>query len=105
NKKREDMILVEIRDTGRGMSKEVQNKLFTPQVKGLSKTVEENKGAGIGLILAKGFIEKNGGNIWVESELGRGSSFYFTLPINKPFDMSILDEGRVDESIQNIIAC
>lgn len=104
-KKREDMILIEIQDTGRGMSKEIQNKLFTPQVKGLSKTVEENKGAGIGLLLAKSFIEKNGGKIWVESKIGKGSSFYFTLPINKPFDMSILDEGRMDENIQNIIAC
>jgi len=103
-KKREDMILVEIRDTGRGMSKEVQNKLFTPQVKGLSKTVEENKGAGIGLILAKGFIEKNGGNIWVESELGRGSSFYFTLPINKPYDVTLIDE-RNDENLPTNIAC
>jgi PAS domain S-box-containing protein len=103
-KKREDMILVEIRDTGRGMSKEVQNKLFTPQVKGLSKTVEENKGAGIGLILAKGFIEKNGGSIWVESELGRGSSFYFTLPINKPYDVSLLDE-RPGDNLQTNIAC
>src|SRR5690606_20981296 len=104
-KKREDMILLEVQDTGRGMSKETQSKLFTPQVKGLSKTVEENKGAGIGLLLAKGFIEKNGGKIWVESKLGKGSSFYFTLPINKPFDISIIDEGKADESIQTNIAC
>lgn len=105
-KRREDMVLLEIRDTGKGMTKETQNKLFTPQVKGLSKTLDENKGAGIGLILVKGFIEKNGGRIWVESKVGKGSSFYFTLPINKPYDISILNEGSSDdEHIQTDIAC
>lgn len=104
-KKREDMILLEVRDTGKGMSKETQNKLFTPQVKELSKTLDENKGAGIGLILAKGFIEKNGGHIWVESKAGKGSSFYFTLPTNRPFDVSIVDEEHPDENIQTTIAC
>ena len=82
-KKGEDKIIVEIKDTGIGMSKEIQDKLFAPQVKSLSKAVEENKGAGIGLLLVKGFLEKNGGEIWVESLPGEGSSFYFTLPIDK----------------------
>jgi PAS domain S-box-containing protein len=104
-KVREDMILLEVRDTGKGITKEMQSKLFTPQVKELSKVIGEKKGAGIGLILAKGFVEKNGGHIWVESELGKGSSFYFTLPISKPFDISIIDEGRIDDSIQTNIAC
>lgn len=81
-----NMMIVEIKDTGIGMSKEILDKLFAPQVKSLSKAVEENKGAGIGLLLVKGFLEKNGGHIWVESEVGKGSSFYFTLPINKPSD-------------------
>lgn len=83
-KQNEGMMIVEINDTGSGMSKEIQDKLFSPQVKSLSKTVAESKGAGIGLLLVKGFLEKNGGHIWVESEVGKGSSFYFTLPINKP---------------------
>ncbi|WP_100615677.1 PAS domain-containing sensor histidine kinase [Confluentibacter citreus] len=85
-KKSEDMIIIEINDTGKGMSKDIKDSLFTPQVKSLSKSVEENKGAGIGLLLVKGFLEKNGGHIWVESKEGNGSSFYFTLPINKPLD-------------------
>ena len=85
-KKSEDKMIVEIKDTGIGMSKEIQDKLFEPQLKSLSIAREENKGAGIGLLLVKGFLEKNGGEIWVESIEGEGSSFYFTLPINKPFD-------------------
>ncbi len=85
-KRKEDKIIVEVKDTGVGMSKEIQEKLFTPQMNSLSKARKENKGAGIGLLLVKGFLEKNGGEIWVESIEGEGSSFYFTLPMNKPLD-------------------
>lgn len=81
---KEDKVIVEIKDTGIGMSKEIKEKLFTPQMNTLSSTRKENKGAGIGLLLVKGFLERNGGEIWVESTEGLGSSFYFTLPINKP---------------------
>lgn len=99
-KKSKEMVIVEIKDTGKGMSKDIQDTLFTPQVKSLSKTVEENKGAGIGLLLVKGFLEKNGGHIWVESIEGNGSSFYFTLPINKPSDkIDIFEEPQAIESI------
>ncbi|WP_100615220.1 PAS domain-containing sensor histidine kinase [Confluentibacter citreus] len=98
-RKREDMILIEVKDTGIGISEETQKKLFIPQVK-LAKAVEENKGAGIGLLLAKGFIEKNDGIIWVESTEGKGSSFYFTLPLNKPINRTaILKNIQTVESI------
>lgn len=81
----EDKIVIEIKDTGIGMSKEIKEQLFTPQLDTLSNARKENKGAGIGLIIVKGFVEKNGGEIWVESVEGVGSSFYFTLPaMNQP---------------------
>ena len=60
---KDDKIIVQIKDSGVGMSKEIQDKLFTPQVNILSKARIENKGAGIGLLLVKGFLEKNGGEI------------------------------------------
>ena len=85
-KQKEDKLIVQIKDTGTGMSKEIQDKLFTPQIKSLSKNIEGTKGAGIGLLLVKGFLEKNGGEIWVESIEGQGSSFYFTLPVNQSSD-------------------
>jgi two-component system CheB/CheR fusion protein len=53
-------------------------------MKSLSSAREQNKGAGIGLLLVKGFLEKNGGEIWVESIEGDGSSFYLTLPVTNP---------------------
>ena len=82
SKTKNDKIIVEIKDTGIGMSAELQKNLFTPQLDILSRERINNKGAGIGLLLVKGFLEKNGGQIWVESEEGVGSCFYFTLPIN-----------------------
>lgn len=93
-------IIIQIKDTGIGMSKEIQDQLFTPQIKALSQARKENKGAGIGLLLVKGFLEKNDGEIWVESIDGEGSSFYFTLPIDKPlYKIGSSEEIMFDESI------
>lgn len=97
-KRKEDKLIVEITDTGEGMSQEIRETLFTPQVKTLSNARNANKGAGIGLLLVKGFLEKNGGEIWVESTEGIGSSFYFTLPIDKPVYRDDSDEIQFDES-------
>lgn len=83
-KTQDDKIIIRVQDTGIGMSKEIMEKLFTPQMKKLSEKRKKDTGAGIGLLLVKGFLEKNGGEIWVESIEGEGSSFYFTLPIEKP---------------------
>jgi len=82
-KRKDDKIIIQVKDNGIGMSQEIVSKLFTPQMKTLSESRQKNKGAGIGLFLVKGFLEKNGGEIWVESIEGKGSSFYFTLPIKE----------------------
>ncbi len=98
-KSKDDKIIVQVKDTGIGMSKEIMEKLFTPQMKTLSETRKKDKGAGIGLLLVKGFLEKNGGEIWVESVEGEGSSFYFTLPNEKPlYKIGSSDEIMFDES-------
>jgi PAS domain S-box-containing protein len=95
----EDKIIVQVKDTGIGMSKEIMEKLFTPQMKTLSETRKKDKGAGIGLLLVKGFLEKNDGEIWVESIEGEGSSFYFTLLKEKPLHkIGSSDEIMFDES-------
>jgi two-component system CheB/CheR fusion protein len=85
-KKNEDKLIIAVKDNGIGMSEEIMKNLFTAQMASLSKTRAENKGAGIGLLLVKGFLERSGCEIWAESIEGEGSSFYFTLPIIEPVD-------------------
>ncbi|MFV8393581.1 ATP-binding protein [Flavobacterium sp. LB2P6] len=95
-----EKLIIQIKDSGIGMSKEVQSKLFTPQMSTLSKARKDNKGAGIGLLLVKGFVEKNDGEIWVKSEEGIGSSFYFTLPLEEPLHkIDSADKIEFDERI------
>lgn len=76
------MIKVEVKDTGVGLSGEDINKLFRIDVINTSiGSGDSGKGTGIGLIICKEFIEKNGGQISVESKKGEGSKFYFTVPL------------------------
>jgi signal transduction histidine kinase len=69
-----------IADNGVGMNKEQLAKLFFEDIKSVMGT-ENERGTGLGLMLCKDFVEKNGGTIWVESELGKGTKFYFTVPL------------------------
>jgi PAS domain S-box-containing protein len=70
-----------IRDNGVGMDAVTIEKLWKFTRPYTSKGTEKEKGTGFGLLLCKELVEKQGGRIWVESELGRGSIFYFTLPV------------------------
>jgi signal transduction histidine kinase len=72
---------VSIKDNGIGISKEALKNLFTLQHKNASKGTDNEKGTGLGLILCKEFAEKNAGTMWIESEVGQGTTSYFTLPI------------------------
>jgi len=79
----EGKMIVQVEDNGDGMTDAIQEKLFKPQLKFLVKERKGKEGAGLGLLLVKSFLEKNGGEIWVESKAGVGSSFYFSLPLSK----------------------
>ncbi len=69
-----------VKDMGTGMTKEEQNNLFQIDKSNSKPGTSGEIGTGLGLILCHEFVIKNGGNIWVESESGKGSTFYFTLP-------------------------
>jgi len=76
-------IIFSVTDTGVGMSQDKVNKLFDITEKTNTLGTNNETGTGLGLILCKEFVEKHGGKIWVESKLGEGSSFKFTLPKQK----------------------
>ncbi|MEJ8844258.1 ATP-binding protein [Lacibacter sp. H375] len=78
-KEDEELIEVLVSDTGTGMSEEAKNKLFGDEHFKTKGTSNES-GTGLGLMICKEFLKKNGGNIHVKSELGKGSTFAFTLP-------------------------
>lgn len=78
-----DFAIVCIADTGIGMSLEDQQKLFRLDSHFTSLGTNNEKGTGLGLIICKEFVEANGGKIWTESKEGKGSKFYFSIPLNQ----------------------
>lgn len=75
-----EKVMILVQDNGVGMSQEVMQKLFRIDQKHSTKGTANEKGTGLGLILCKEFVEKNGGTLTVESREGVGSTFTFTLP-------------------------
>lgn len=74
-------LLVSVSDSGVGISKANSQKLFKIDQPFSTTGTKNENGTGLGLILCKEFVEKHDGKIWVESEEGKGSSFYFTIPM------------------------
>jgi len=75
-----------VKDTGIGMTKEQISKLFNAFVQAESDISRKFGGTGLGLTISKSIIEKMGGRIWIESEIGKGSSFIFEIKLKKAAD-------------------
>jgi signal transduction histidine kinase len=78
-KSSEEMVEISVSDTGIGMQNSEVEKLFKLSERIQSEGTEGEESTGLGLLLCKEFVEKNGGKIWAESQEGKGSTFYFTL--------------------------
>lgn len=74
-------VVTHVKDTGMGISKEAQSKLFDKFYRVQSEQTRNITGTGLGLFIVKQIIKKMNGDIWVESEDGKGSTFSFSLPI------------------------
>ncbi|SFM76876.1 PAS domain-containing protein [Methanolobus profundi] len=77
----DNFLVVSVKDTGIGLSKEDQDKLFHPFEQLRSYVADEYAGTGLGLALVKKFVELHDGRIWVDSKVGEGSTFYFSMPL------------------------
>lgn len=72
-----------VSDTGKGIEKQHQSKIFERFVKVQGNIEENTSGTGLGLPISKGIIEVLGGKIWVKSTIKIGTTFYFTIPLKK----------------------
>ncbi len=78
-------VLVRVTDTGPGISPEEAERIFEPFYQSSSNRMwRDQGGSGLGLSISRQFIEHHGGQIWLESELNKGSTFFFKLPISPP---------------------
>ena len=79
-KEQDGYIQIDIRDTGIGISKDDQSRLFTKFFRASNPMNHEVSGTGLGLFITRRIVEAHGGRVWVESDNGGGSTFSFTLP-------------------------
>jgi signal transduction histidine kinase len=99
-------ILVNVTDTGMGISKENAKKLFTKFFQVDTAARRKHGGTGLGLAICKGIVQGHKGKMWVEGELGKGTTFFFTVPIlqgkmevkEKPKEEKVEEEKQKEET-------
>ncbi len=91
-----DVLLLYVQDSGIGIAREKQGMIFERFSRVMTGTREEYGGTGMGLAICKGLTELMGGKIWVESNLGAGSTFYVSLPVSQ------VEEHPVQDSLRDI---
>ncbi len=77
----DDQLITHVADTGKGINPQVLSSIFHKFVRGVGPLDQSIKGSGLGLYIAKSIVEMHHGQIWVESKLGKGSHFSFSLPL------------------------
>jgi PAS domain S-box-containing protein len=92
----ENKVRVGIYDNGIGISQQDLSRIFTKGFQGRDgKVLRRNKGLGLGLAIAKELVDRHGGEIWVESVKGSGSTFFFTLP--RFYSSNVLDQSTREQ--------
>lgn len=87
---RDSMVVVSVMDTGSGIPADQLERIFEDYHRAGESHKQGGTGAGLGLAISKRFVELHGGRIWVESTVGKGSTFHFTLPIDARIDSPLL---------------
>lgn len=83
----DDFLKFYVHDTGIGINDDLKDNIFKPFVQVEYCYSRKYGGSGLGLSICKGLLKQMGGKIWVNSEPGKGSDFYFTIPLNKPVNL------------------
>ena len=92
-------VCVSVMDTGPGIAEEKVEGIFEPFTQVDASTTREHGGTGLGLTISHSFVQLHGGRIWVDSEVGEGTTFYFALPIEGPPSQAEEVEESIDEEI------
>ncbi|HZK94881.1 MAG TPA: PAS domain S-box protein [Prolixibacteraceae bacterium] len=98
--KRDETLVFYVKDTGIGIPKDRQVAIFERFIQADIGNRRAYEGAGLGLSIAKAYVEMLGGKIWVESEEGKGSTFYFTLPYNTEHEEKTVVENIVKADVE-----
>jgi two-component system, OmpR family, sensor histidine kinase VicK len=88
---KEGMVITHIQDTGQGIPQEVLKHLFSKFYRVGGKLTQGIKGTGLGLYISKEIMNYHKGNIWVESAIGKGSTFSFSLPVYQSYENPFKD--------------
>jgi PAS domain S-box-containing protein len=81
---RSDRVIFEVKDSGIGISPMDQSRLFDRYQHNLPAGPEESRVTGLGLVIVKSIVDRHHGQVWVESQLGKGSTFYLAIPLRQP---------------------
>ena len=106
--KKENSYEFYVKDTGIGIRFDQRDVIFERFRQGSESLTRNYEGTGLGLSISKAYAEMLGGNIWFESEFGKGSVFYFNLPISsekriKPVFNTVIQEVPADEKIKSLV--
>ena len=102
-----NMILFSVKDQGIGISEKDQTRIFEPFFQAEQTMYREHQGTGLGLAIVRGIVESQNGKIWLKSELGKGTTFYFTIPLKpvrtiKPIKLLFSGQKNINKKIKNI---
>lgn len=92
-----EMLEIEVKDNGRGMSKEFLEKIFEPFTRAESSITNKIQGTGLGMTITRNVVHLMGGTIQVESELGKGTCFHVSLPVE------IDTQAKIDVPLDNVL--
>ena len=81
---RQERMIFEVSDTGIGVAPMDQPRLFEKFYRGAQQGSKDQRGTGLGLAIVKSIAERHGGQVWMESQLGKGSTFYLAIPLKQP---------------------